>query len=149
MSGSTREQRRALLDRVALAHRQRLDAAVLVGADEDQVGLDPALEAGRRGLSRAGGAAPAQRTERWQTEARSCRTFLRPNSISKCARISERGVERLETVEQPAPDDRHEAGRGQQLRMPHQRVVLELAALRPPGAAGRASPRITRAMTSR
>ena len=52
--GVDREQRRALLDRVALAHRQRLDAAGLVGADEDQIGLDPALVARVVGLRAAG-----------------------------------------------------------------------------------------------
>src|SRR6478735_3699579 len=38
-------------------------------------------------------------------------------------------VERLEAVEQSAPDDRNNAGRRQQLRKPHQRIGLELAAL--------------------
>ena len=61
-SASTREQRRAGLDLIALAHRERLDAAGLVGADEDQIGLDPALEAahvGRLRSRRARAAPPA------------------------------------------------------------------------------------------
>ena len=42
--GIEREQRRAFLDAIALAHHHGFDPALLVGADEDQIGLDPALE---------------------------------------------------------------------------------------------------------
>ena len=42
--GVEREQRRAYRDRIALAHGQRLHAPRLVGAHEDEVGLDPAFE---------------------------------------------------------------------------------------------------------
>ena len=38
------EQQIALFDLVALAHFQVFDTALLVGADEDQLGFDPALQ---------------------------------------------------------------------------------------------------------
>src|SRR6185312_5872891 len=37
------EDRRALRDRAAFPHQQRFDAALLVGADEYEIGLDPSL----------------------------------------------------------------------------------------------------------
>ena len=38
-------------------------------------------------------------------------------------------IERLEAIEQAAPDDRHDAGRRQQLRKTNEAVGLQLAAL--------------------
>ena len=58
-------------------------------------------------------------------------------------------IERLEAIEQPAPDDRDDAGRREQLRETHQRVGLELTPLDGHGAAWRGSLSITRAITSR
>jgi len=64
------EQRSALVDSVAFAHRQVLNAAVLIGTDKDQIGLDPALEAGARGLPSRAASANARHRE-LQSEARS------------------------------------------------------------------------------
>src|SRR5262245_43924068 len=46
--GIEREQGRANGDRIALAHRQRLHASRLVGAHENEVGLDPTFERAHR-----------------------------------------------------------------------------------------------------
>ena len=48
------EQQVAFLDVVAFAHLQRLDAALLVGRNENQLGLDPALQHAVIGLAAAG-----------------------------------------------------------------------------------------------
>src|SRR5262249_22783048 len=48
--GVEREQGRSHGDRIALAHRERLHASRLVGADEDEVGLDPTFESALRCL---------------------------------------------------------------------------------------------------
>ena len=58
-------------------------------------------------------------------------------------------IERLEAVEQAAPDDRDNAGRDKQLRKADKRVGLELAPLDARGAACARIASITRAITSR
>ena len=79
------EQRRALLDRVALAHRQRFDPADLVGTDEDQIGLDPALVSGIVGFG-AGGKRQ-QRDAEQRNASHIHVALLSPNSTPKYARI--------------------------------------------------------------
>jgi len=82
------EQRHGLLHSIAFAHRQRLDPARLVGADKDQIGLDPALVTGvgrlRAGRKRQNGYAYENDATRFHAASPG------PNSTSKCARISAR-----------------------------------------------------------
>src|SRR5262249_11529373 len=88
--GVEREQHLALLHLVAFAHRERLDAPGLVGTDENQLRLHPALEdrllavvAARQQESRQqDGDAPGDRTQRAHG------ALLPPNSKSMWARMS-------------------------------------------------------------
>lgn len=84
------EQWRAGLDLVALAGAQGLDAADFVGADEDEVGLDPALVAWRRRIGAAGqpGDQRHHEAEREGTRRRRHGTFPVAKIRSRCARIS-------------------------------------------------------------
>ena len=128
-SASTREERRAQLDLIALAHRQRLDAAGLVGTDEDQLGLDPAL-VGRLLAVAAARQDKSREPARGQahTAPRSWRGPFAEQKIEMGAHQLAH-VERREALEQAVPQDRHQPGRNQQLRKARERVVPELAAL--------------------
>ena len=124
-----REDRRAQRHLVALAHRQRLDAAGLVGTDEDQLGFDPALVASApcRCRSRRGrgprpvrGQAPCDAGS-WRVPFAEQKIEVGTHQLAH--------VERREAAEQAVPQDRHEPGRDQQLRKARQRVVTQLTAL--------------------
>src|SRR5262249_24392894 len=80
-----REQRRADLDLVALAHPERLDPPGLVGTDEDQVGFDPALIGHR--LVVAAGEWQGEQREEHSEDADACGHGAAPsNRVSRCAR---------------------------------------------------------------
>ena len=76
-----REQRLAGLDRVALAHRQRLHPPDFVGRDEDEIGLDPALIAGVGFV--AGRKRQRQQTGRGDKGSRVHAALPVPNRLSK------------------------------------------------------------------
>ena len=133
-SGSTREQRHALLHRVAFAHRQRLDPARFVGADKDQVGLDPALVTGSAGFEQ-----PASASKAAPISAMRCAVHgasPEPSSTSKCARISARTSIGSKRSNKPLQKIATMPGAGEQLRKANQRVGLQLAALMGPAQHG-------------
>src|SRR5262249_4256005 len=84
--GIDREQQRAALDMVTLAHRERLDAPGLVGTYENQFGFDPPLKRRLLALVATGGYDHREQCEREAQPAH----FLSPNSKSRWARMSSR-----------------------------------------------------------
>src|SRR5438876_9471759 len=86
--GIDREQQHAALDLIAFSHRERLDATGLVGTDENQLGLDPALK-GRLFSSIAGG--EQEGCKQCERDAAAAHVaLLAPNSTSRCAAMSPR-----------------------------------------------------------
>src|SRR6516225_7892243 len=108
------EQQHAALDLIAFPHCEHLDATCLVGTDEDQFGLDPALK-GRLFSSIA--ACEEEGREQCEREAAAAHVpLLVPNSTSRCARMRLAHVERRQAPEQGVPYDGYKGGRDQQLR---------------------------------
>src|SRR5262249_44358143 len=86
--GIHREQWGAGLHRLPLPYRQGLDTTGLVGTDEDQIGLDPALISG---ILRFGAAGQRQDSHKGQRNPMRAHQALPPRStMSKCARIMAR-----------------------------------------------------------
>src|SRR5262249_39109521 len=79
------EQRRAHHNLIALAHRERLDAAGLVRSDKDQIGFDPALIRGRGAVLAAGKHGQGEKRSRNCKATRDHDAFLSPNSMSMWA----------------------------------------------------------------
>src|SRR5262249_28314295 len=83
-----RDSEYAALERLALAQRERLDPPGLVGTDEDQLGLNPALEGRLFSIVAAGKHEAREQCEREAAAAHVA--FLAPNSTSRCARMRSR-----------------------------------------------------------
>ena len=112
-SGSTVNSGAPGLQRVALAHRQRLDAAGLVGATKIRsASIQPWYP---------GSLAFEQARERQQGGSRSLRTvrfhgaLSLPSSMSKCARIIARTSSGSKRSNRPLQIDRDDAGREEEL----------------------------------
>ena len=141
--GIEREERRAGCHRIAFAHGKRLDAARLVGADEDEIGLDPALELelGRVPAQiGVGGDGEADRRHGAHGENAClgrCHDAALPGPARQhlAMRAQQAGdVERIDPGEQAVPDHRQQQRRDDELGEARGRVAGELAAAR--GALG-------------
>ena len=110
-----REQQIAFLDVIAFANFQRFDTALLVGRDENQLGLDPALQNAVVAVVTA--CERERRENERQTGESSCswHSPLREQQVEMCLHHLA-NVERLETFEQAVPDDGDETRRGNDLR---------------------------------